>query len=82
MELPNKQYSIIYADPPWAYRNCGTTEKSRGNAAQHYPTMSTDDICNLPIPQICGGGGSLISLGNFPKHRRSPASHGGMGVRV
>lgn len=23
LQLPEKQYSIIYADPPWAYRQCG-----------------------------------------------------------
>lgn len=23
--LPNRRYSVIYADPPWAYRQCGET---------------------------------------------------------
>ena len=34
MDFPKGEYSIIYADPPWSYRQCGTTPKSRGNAAK------------------------------------------------
>ena len=49
MNLPDKTYSVIYADPPWPYRQCGTGPKSRGNAVQHYHTMAVEDICALPI---------------------------------
>ena len=55
LPLPDKKYSVIYADPPWAYRQCGATAKSRGNAVKHYPTMTTDDICKLPVAKIAGG---------------------------
>ena len=48
MNFPNKEYSVIYADPPWSYRQHGTSPKSRGNAAQHYRTMNVEDICSLP----------------------------------
>ena len=44
LPLPDKEYQVIYADPPWEYRQHGTTAKSRGNAAQHYPTMTTAAI--------------------------------------
>lgn len=47
MDFPDKKYSVIYADPPWSYRQCGTGPKSRGNAAQHYHTMTTDDIWRI-----------------------------------
>lgn len=67
--FPARQYSIIYADPPWEYRQHGTTPKSRGNAAKHYRTMSTEDICKLPVRKISGGGDGLFPLGNLPKHR-------------
>ena len=49
LPLPEKEYSVIYADPPWEYRQHGTTEKSRGTALKQYPTMTTADICNLPV---------------------------------
>lgn len=55
MNLPDKKYAVIYADPPWSYRQCGTGPKSRGNAAQHYNTMTTDDICALPVKNLAGG---------------------------
>ena len=33
-----KKYSIIYADPPWAYRTY--SKKGQGRSAEsHYPTM-------------------------------------------
>ena len=41
MELPNKKYNIIYADPPWSYHDkC----MHRGGAERHYNTMHLDDI--------------------------------------
>lgn len=42
--LPAKQYSVIYADPPWAYSQGGNTKSSHGIAKQHYPTMTTAEI--------------------------------------
>lgn len=46
--LPQGKYSVIYADPPWRYENSGFTT----SAENHYPTMSTDEICNLPIKDL------------------------------
>lgn len=43
----NKKYDVIYADPPWEYRQSGSKTNSRGMAKQHYDTMSTDKICDL-----------------------------------
>lgn len=56
MNLPDKKYDVIYADPPWSYRQHGTGPKSRGNAAKHYNTMTVEDICALPVRQLAGGG--------------------------
>lgn len=47
IELPEKQYSVIYADPPWAYQQGG-----RGAAKNHYHTMTTADICKMPVRKI------------------------------
>ncbi|MBQ3219050.1 MAG: DNA methyltransferase, partial [Clostridia bacterium] len=43
----NKKYSIIYADPPWAY--AWGKGKNGGNFApeKHYKTMSVDEICKM-----------------------------------
>ena len=60
MNLPDKKYSVIYADPPWSYHQHGTGPKSRGNAEQHYHTMDVDSICALPVHQLAGGGGGRV----------------------
>ena len=38
-----KKYSIIYADPPWAYRTYSKQGQGR-SAESHYPTMCIEDI--------------------------------------
>ena len=45
-----KQYKIIYADPPWQYRDKGNAGK-RG-ADHKYNTMTTKEIAALPIADI------------------------------
>ena len=44
----DKKYNIIYADPPWAYKD----KKCNGACEFHYKTMNIKDICNLPIKEI------------------------------
>ena len=66
LQLPDRRYSVIYADPPWAYRQCGATEKSRGNAAKHYQTMTTAEICAMPVPSICAEGAACFMWATFP----------------
>jgi N6-adenosine-specific RNA methylase IME4 len=41
---PQKIYNVIYADPPWEYRNTGV----HGAASHHYHTMSLADLRMLP----------------------------------
>lgn len=45
----DKKYRVIYADPPWVYNDKQDTEKL-GGAIKHYPTMTLEEICALPIP--------------------------------
>lgn len=45
-----KKYNIIYADPPWEYKESGGGH--RGTAGLPYPTMNIEDIKNLPIKNI------------------------------
>lgn len=75
MKLPDKKYTVIYADPPWSYRQHGTGPKSRGNAEQHYHTMDVDSICELPVSRLTGGGGAaLCSCG---RHSQPSRTHSG-----
>ena len=51
MNLPDKKYSIIYSDPPWAYKNYNNA-KSSSNADHHYKCMAMKDIKELPVQSI------------------------------
>lgn len=44
-ECLHGRYDVIYADPPWDYSHSG----NRGNAEVQYPTMSIQEICNMPV---------------------------------
>ena len=50
MELPNKRYSIIYADPAWHYQTWG--EGGKRNVTSKYKTMSMQEIWDLPVCDI------------------------------
>ena len=60
--LPAGSYSVIYADPPWSYSNSGFAQ----SAAQHYPTMSTEDLCEMPIAAMCHPGTVLFMWATSP----------------
>jgi len=54
-ELNGKKYSIVYADPPWEYNNqnmYGESGRDTGGAKSHYPTMTDQDICDMPVSDI------------------------------
>jgi N6-adenosine-specific RNA methylase IME4 len=53
MNLPNKKYSVIYADPPWQYANKKTGGSMKSGASAQYPVMTIDDLKQLPIKDIC-----------------------------
>lgn len=56
------KYRVILADPPWSYNNSGT----RGAAANHYPTMSIDDICALPVTRLAAPDCALFLWATWP----------------
>lgn len=60
-----KKYEIIYADPPWSYRDKAAAGK-RG-ASFKYPTQSTDWIKNLPVGDIASDNCVLFLWVTMPK---------------
>lgn len=64
--LPDKQYEIIYADPPWHYNGklqydrSGMSNNNNGwekaifvsSACFKYPTILTEDLKQLPVQRI------------------------------
>lgn len=48
--FPNRKYNIIYADPPWSYRD--KCNAGRRGACYKYQTMTLDEIKALPVADI------------------------------
>jgi N6-adenosine-specific RNA methylase IME4 len=44
-KLPDGEFDVIYADPPWKYDFC-----LEGNPQEQYAEMDTAKICELPVP--------------------------------
>ena len=53
-----KQYGIIYADPPWRYDR----KHGSGVAENHYPTMSIEEICALPVSELAAKDSTLFPV--------------------
>lgn len=59
-----KKYKVIYADPPWKYQD---KSKSHGGGAEsHYPCMSVEDICSLPVQDIAEDDSVLLMWVTMP----------------
>ena len=61
--MEQKKYSIIYADPPWRYE----MKKGQGVAENHYSTMGIEEICSLPVQEICEKNCALFLWVTFPQ---------------
>lgn len=48
--LPSGKYRVVYADPPWQYSD--KLIEGYGAAEHHYPTMSIQELCDMPLPEI------------------------------
>lgn len=67
VDWPTKQYSIIYADPPWAYRDKRDKHpRLCGGALVHYPTMTLEQIKELPVSGIAAANAMLFLWATFP----------------
>lgn len=62
MKLP--RFSVIYADPPWGYKDDGQHASStlRGAAANQYPTLSNDAIAALPVHLMADPAGCVLFM--------------------
>lgn len=49
----NGKYRLIYADPPWKYKQFKTGRDYKHGAAQKYTVLSVEEICSLDVPRIC-----------------------------
>lgn len=62
-----RKYPIIYADPPWAYRDKRDKHpRLCGGARVHYNTMDTKNISDLPVASLAADNSMLFMWATFP----------------
>ncbi len=65
--IQKKKYKIIYADPPWGYRDKRDKHpRLSGGASVHYNTIETKDLKLLPIASISDTDCMLFMWATFP----------------
>lgn len=60
----DKKFPLIYADPPWRYEHVETESRAIEN---QYPTMTLDEICELPVDGIAAADCVLFMWATSPK---------------
>lgn len=71
----DKKFNIIYADPPWSYRDYTSKEvaeknlnaNSKKSVVMKYDVMKTTNICDLPIEKITADDCILFMWVTMPK---------------
>lgn len=58
------KYKVIYADPPWSYKD--KCHSGKRGVDYKYSTMSIDDIKNLPVKDIAEDDSVLFLWCTFP----------------
>ena len=59
-----QRYPVIYADPPWRYEHAESVTREIEN---HYPTMTLDDICAMPVAALATDDAALFLWATSPK---------------
>ena len=58
------KYDVIYADPAWRY---DFSKSKNRDVENQYPTMTIDDICNLPVNNMTNENAVLYMWATAPK---------------
>lgn len=65
-----KKFQCVLADPPWEYRVW--SQKGAGRSAEsHYPTMTTSQICALPVADLADKDCALLLWVTYPNLREA-----------
>jgi site-specific DNA-methyltransferase (adenine-specific) len=59
-----KKYQVIYADPPWQYNDKKGNDPAMGGIT--YSTLSTNEICSLPINDLADDNCALFLWVTMP----------------
>jgi len=59
-------YEIVYADPPWHYAQRRTGTVFGGGVTDKYPTMTVDEIAQIPVGDWCADRSLLLLWCTMP----------------
>lgn len=59
-----KKYKIIYADPPWNYKD---KSLNRGGAERHYKTTGYNELCAMDVQRVCDDDCIMFMWATFPQ---------------
>ena len=62
---PQGGYSVLYFDDPWYYRNWSSKGADRG-ALKHYPCISTELLCRLPVGALAADNAVMLMWVTWP----------------
>lgn len=68
--VAHRKYAIIYADPPWQFDVWSRETGLEKCPDQHYPTMTVEDICALPVGDLVAPDALLFLWITVPKLNR------------
>ena len=60
------RFDVILADPPWTFKVWNKDTGSGRSASNHYPVMTIDDICNLPVQPLMADNCALFLWATWP----------------
>jgi len=58
----SKTFSVIVADPAWAFKDKLQQSEVKRGSADNYPTMTIYDIQQLPVKDLIDPNGSILAL--------------------
>ena len=64
------KFAVLYADPPWQYEHAPAGGDNR-SIEKEYPTMSVEEICDLPVAKIAHDNAVLLMWATSPKMREA-----------
>jgi ParB-like chromosome segregation protein Spo0J len=67
----DRRYAVLYADPPWHFEVYNEESSIEHAAGNHYPTMSLDEICALPVPSLASADAAMFMWTTVPHLRES-----------
>ncbi len=64
--ITKQTFDVILADPPWHFKVWNEESGSGRSASKHYPVMSIEEICALPVNELRAGNCALFLWATWP----------------